>query len=486
LPAYEPLNEKSFERIENSLKLNRCRRGSSGLSSIFAHTLKETNDFFMSNPSFKIDCLDDLFDDELGQLNNTTTFNNPQQHGVSRQDSFEQVRQAFSLRTSERHDDRLPVPSVPSTLGGGRKTTSDEDRAAAPNTMSPAAKKQKTSHERSGDGGSTMMGGRRSKRLRSRRQSSTIRFNNVVQTLHQHNEQEWDKQNCHYCGRCRPLGERYTCKNQYCSLQGQRVKYMCKLCYSHQEKYFKDRGLDVKNILGDVESPEWYCPACIIWEDNYLPHPGICCCSFRRNRIVCPLHLDDCPQPNGKRKAKHNFHCKPYKQKLKGDYKNLNMKLSKIFVGSKPYVRCYGKKPPSMSATAALSSSSSSITSKAVAPPAPASLKRFSDGVFVKQEKRPHARYEDSAVAHVAHSHLWLGQVASNNQLGIFIRGCPSPQSPLGEQKEYDASGKKKEEKNNKDDKNKDDTSGSGMLDGIPTTEYYKKKKGPLKRHGTC
>mmetsp|Transcript_14611 Transcript_14611/g.26292 ORF Transcript_14611/g.26292 Transcript_14611/m.26292 type:complete len:100 (-) Transcript_14611:191-490(-) len=61
-----------------------------------------------------------------------------------------------------------------------------------------------------------------------------------------------------------------------------------------------------------------------------------------------------------------------------------------------------------------------------------------------------------------------------------------SPQSPLGEQKEYDASGKKKEEKNNKDDKNKDDTSGSGMLDGIPTTEYYKKKKGPLKRHGTC
>ena len=148
---------------------------------------------FGSVVSFKIDCLDDLFDDEVGQLNNSTTFNSPQQHGLSRQDSTEQLRQAFSARTSERHDDQLPVPSVPSTLGGGRKTSSDEERAASPKTTSPAAKKQKTSHERSGDAGKTMMGGRRSKRLLTRRQSSTIRFNNVVQKLHQHNEREWDK-----------------------------------------------------------------------------------------------------------------------------------------------------------------------------------------------------------------------------------------------------------------------------------------------------
>ncbi len=54
-----------------------------------------------------------------------------------------------------------------------------------------------------------------------------------------------------------------------------------------------------------------------------MPHPGICCCSFRRFSLNCPLHLDcnDEEAPTSQHQfrgkagyAKTNFHCKPYKQ----------------------------------------------------------------------------------------------------------------------------------------------------------------------------
>jgi len=116
-----------------------------------------------------------------------------------------------------------------------------------------------------------------------------------------------------------------------------------------------------------------------------LPQPGICCCSFRRNRLTCPLHVDCEAAPKGKRSrlAKQNFHCKPYKQKLKGEFKCLKLDLKKIRIGSKPYTRRYGNKP--------------------MPPPVPKASKRAKE---------------------ISLSHLWLGEVASKKQLAAFVQGA--------------------------------------------------------------
>jgi len=190
LPKLEPLDSHSLHQVENSLNLQR-----QGSLDNFLRDINESSEFFMSDPSFRLD-LD-------GMLENK---------GVS---------SAGSIGT--------PVLLDP------KKKKSKKHVKLPPPVDKPASGRRMT-----------------------RRQSSTIRFNSIVQKLHESNSQDWNKQNCHYCGRCRPLSERYTCKNQYCSLQGQRVKYMCKLCYGHQSKYFADRGLDVKQILGDVEDPSWW------------------------------------------------------------------------------------------------------------------------------------------------------------------------------------------------------------------------------------
>jgi len=169
-------------------------------------------------------------------------------------------------KEAREYQTRYVAAAAPSNL-----TSSSTSSNRSSNTFTAAANMQQQQQQQ-------QQQQRMTTRRLTRRQSSMHKFNSVVQKLHENNSSDWAKQNCHFCGRCRPLKERYTCQNQYCSLQGQRVKYMCKLCYEHQENYFAARGLDVKNIFGDVHSPEWYCPACILWEDEYMPFPGMCCC----------------------------------------------------------------------------------------------------------------------------------------------------------------------------------------------------------------
>lgn len=315
-----------------------------------------------------------------------------------------------------------------------------------------------------GPGGQAGAPSRGSGRVLTRRQSSTSRFNTVVQKLHETSRQEWKKQNCHYCGRCRPISDRITCKNQYCSLQGQRVKYICRLCYSHQKDYFGRRGIDVRNIIGDITSPDWYCPACIIWEDNCLPHPGVCCCSFRRNRIRCPLHIDgSCPSvktepkptaggagatkkptKRAPRSAKLNFHCKPYKQKTKGEFKTLKLDLKRIRIGSKPYMRVYAK-----SSIAAGADQAPAATASQALPPPNRKRKRVSfesspapppdsgassasasvEPMGVKVED-PGARQPQKRLKRLkrklSSSHLWLQDMVIRNQLPLFVRSGAS------------------------------------------------------------
>ncbi len=109
------------------------------------------------------------------------------------------------------------------------------------------------------------------------------------------------------------MQDRYFCKNPHCCLQGLRTKYICRLCVNHQIEYFADLKVDYRNVLGDVNDPEWYCPTCVIWEDDSLPLPGLCCCTFRHYSVICPVHEGSCKH---KRNGKTNFHCKPYKQKI--------------------------------------------------------------------------------------------------------------------------------------------------------------------------
>uniref|UniRef100_A0A7S0CN10 Uncharacterized protein n=1 Tax=Amorphochlora amoebiformis TaxID=1561963 RepID=A0A7S0CN10_9EUKA len=384
LPRLEPLDSKSLQHVERQVK----RLGS--LENLFYDGLQESAKFLLnSSPSF-LDFGSDILSDGLDFTAGPGT---PKLPKVTPKKAMKEKSVHFAPSISS-----LPPRTIPSV----------------PNSQSSGRKKPIT-----------------------RRQSSSLLFNSVVQKLHQSNVQDWEKQNCHYCGRCRPLSERFTCKNQYCSLQGQRVKYMCKLCYDHQTNYYKARGLDVKNILGDVHSSEWYCPACIIWEDFYLPHPGICCCSFRRNRILCPLHEDCHINANGKRTrtGKQNYHCKPYKQKIKGEFKTLKLDLSKIRIGSKPYRRTYGEQKLA---------------------------KKF------KKKKR------DSATEKVSNSHLWLGDVTAMKQLIPFIAVSPSA-SAVG------ANGSREDGKEALESRGK-----GGKSSLIQNAGVYFNKKQRIKRHKTC
>mmetsp|Transcript_4381 Transcript_4381/g.10269 ORF Transcript_4381/g.10269 Transcript_4381/m.10269 type:complete len:556 (-) Transcript_4381:223-1890(-) len=173
-----------------------------------------------------------------------------------------------------------------------------------------------------------------------------------VELLRRRNEEELMKQNCHFCGRCKHKQDRIICKNPYCSLQGQRTKYICRACVEYQQEYFQSIGVNWKNILGDINDPEWYCPSCVIWEDGFLPYPGLCCCSFRRNQILCPLHKECNPSPPSPRASppssvrmrrflKTNYHCKPYKQKISNRMRRLEFDIRRVRLGSKPHQRIY-------------------------------------------------------------------------------------------------------------------------------------------------
>jgi len=380
LPRLDPLDSRNLSSVENTLKKRRA-----SLDSLFSG-MNQSTDILLSDPSFKHLDLNTL----LGSFSPPDSKLDLSGLGVGAR------RMSSGLSTA------LGLGAKRLSSGFGARRTSKLLRKQEANTMPKPPPE-----------------GRRL----TRRQSSTLRFNSVVKKLHETNTQDWEKQNCHYCGRCRPVKERHTCKNQYCSLQGQRVKYMCKLCYEHQKEYFKRRGVDVKNILGDVDSKEWYCPACIVWEDEYLPHPGICCCSFRRNRISCPLHKD-CDSTNGKRSkaAKQNYHCKPYKQKTKGDFKELKLDLSKIRIGSKPYLRIYGsKKLP----------------------------------VPTRKDKRK----REKLIRKGPLSHDWLGDMAARvGALPNFVQTSPvlSPKTDKGK-----------------------------VFKNIPTDKYFQRKNN-LKRHKTC
>jgi len=159
-------------------------------------------------------------------------------------------------KEAREYQTRYVAAAAPSNL-----TSSSTSSNRSSNTFTAAANMQQQQQQQ-------QQQQRMTTRRLTRRQSSMHKFNSVVQKLHENNSSDWAKQNCHFCGRCRPLKERYTCQNQYCSLQGQRVKYMCKLCYEHQENYFAARGLDVKNIFGDVHSPEWSLPTINLLHDT--------------------------------------------------------------------------------------------------------------------------------------------------------------------------------------------------------------------------
>jgi hypothetical protein len=89
------------------------------------------------------------------------------------------------------------------------------------------------------------------------RSSSMVQLQAILRDLHDSNQHELQQQvqrlpcqaasrvinrrrvrsraqNCHFCGRNRAMKERIVCKNAYCSLQGLRVKYMCRQCYRQQ------------------------------------------------------------------------------------------------------------------------------------------------------------------------------------------------------------------------------------------------------------
>jgi len=154
----------------------------------------------------------------------------------------------------------------------------------------------------------------------------------LIEVAQERFENTKDKQTCHFCGRHRPEEERIYCQNPHCFLQGAKRKYLCTSCVESQEQYFGRETF--LNIYGDVESDEWFCPCCIIWEDGFLPYPGICCCSFRRHDMSCPWHKE-------KGDCKKNPHCKPYRQKNTKEERMLPlpMSLDRIRVGSRPFFR---------------------------------------------------------------------------------------------------------------------------------------------------
>eukprot|EP00466_Bigelowiella_natans_P010856 jgi/Bigna1/76309/fgenesh1_pg.40_\ len=188
----------------------------------------------------------------------------------------------------------------------------------------------------------------------SNKSGTTPEYDLSVSNLKRGNAAEILKQNCHFCGRCKPKSDRYSCKNPYCSLQGHRNKYICQACVDYQKEYFGSIGVDWKNIIGDVTDPQWFCPSCVLWEDSYLPYPGLCCCSFRRNQIKCPLHLScqsSAKSKHGRARSqgvkdkrrfmKTNYHCKPYKQKISNKMRSLHFDIRRVRIGSRPHLRVY-------------------------------------------------------------------------------------------------------------------------------------------------
>jgi len=206
-------------------------------------------------------------------------------------------------------------------------------------TPKRTTKKQQTNNSNSNNSSTNMP----SRRVALRRTTSVL-LKSVLKRVNDKYKIDVGKQNCHFCGRNRPLDQRHVCHNPYCALQGLKRKYICKLCMDYQRTYFTKLGVEFKNVYGNPNDPNWYCPACVLWEDNIIPHPGICCCSFRRNNLLCPMHVHSAADlglisPSGTKKT--NFHCKPYKQKtsLNKRMDLLPVDIRRIRMGSQQHMR---------------------------------------------------------------------------------------------------------------------------------------------------
>jgi hypothetical protein len=92
---------------------------------------------------------------------------------------------------------------------------------------------------------------------------------------------------------------------------------------------------------------------------------------------------------------------------VKGEFKELNLDLRLVAVGSKPYMRVYGKTPAQVAAERAAAQQ----TQNQPAPPKRKLPKKLG--------KRQRSILETEST--LPNSHLWLGEMASRNQLDRFI-----------------------------------------------------------------
>jgi len=178
--------------------------------------------------------------------------------------------------------------------------------------------------------------------------------------------------------------------------------------------------------------------------------------------------------------TKHNFHCKPYKQKTKGEFKVLKFDLKRVGIGSKPYMRIYGnhKLPPtprekpirSKTRTrtkntginarndATTNTTTTTTTTTTTATPA---VDHDQKKAVVKKEK------SHDGVDDLLHSsHNWLMAVTRRDDgLANFVRP---------DLNEDGVGGTKRRNEN------------GGVFTNIPPGEYFLKKKNRVKRHKTC
>eukprot|EP00465_Bigelowiella_longifila_P001771 CAMPEP_0185253346 /NCGR_PEP_ID=MMETSP1359-20130426/2137_1 /TAXON_ID=552665 /ORGANISM="Bigelowiella longifila, Strain CCMP242" /LENGTH=157 /DNA_ID=CAMNT_0027835713 /DNA_START=215 /DNA_END=688 /DNA_ORIENTATION=- len=156
--------------------------------------------------------------------------------------------------------------------------------------------------------------------------------------------------------------------------------------------------------------------------------------------------------------TKQNFHCKPYKQKTKGDFKVLKFDLKKVAIGSKPYMRIYGnhKLPPV--AREKPIRSKGQREKKDITSPSIDNNNDDDEKTIVKKEK--------THGADLLHSHNWLMTVAMRNDgLANFVRPDTNKDGAAGTKR-----------------RNNDDRV---VFTNIPPGEYFLKKN-RVKRHKTC
>ena len=159
-----------------------------------------------------------------------------------------------------------------------------------------------------------------------------------------------NKRTCHFCGRI-PLESTYLqCSNRFCEKTGH-GSVLCISCLKRQQVYFqtlslqtmgkdglgdlgregklekkeklqkngkleKKEGMEVEkgwfeNVFGNVNGVDWFCLDCCCVLELENCQIGICCCSWRRRKIKCPIHVDE--NSNEGRK----LHCHTYRRKGK-------------------------------------------------------------------------------------------------------------------------------------------------------------------------